>query len=159
MFTWIKTGISIVSGLFTGSSAITYVLVAIIGVGSIGGVYFQYTSMVDKIKSQSIVILDQRVNVKALQNKIDVMKITNDENLKAIDNLSIEYNKTIESLRVANELEKQKIKTVTVIKERIKYVSKEDNGIAAPVLVDTFDRLRTAQGTRSKDSNSTEDSN
>lgn len=147
-------GIELIMGMFTGKSTILYVVLGFIVTSVLGGIYWKYSSMKNEIADKAKIIFAQKIVVIDLENKLDALKVLNDENKKQVKKLDSKYKKTIESIE--EKYKKQKVKTITVtkIKERIKYVNKKDNGSAANVLVNTFNRLREAQNP-TKDDNST----
>lgn len=87
------------------------------------------------------------------KNTIDELKATNDQNLKEFNELRDRHRKEIQLLTKKSNTDAKRIKELTKLHERIKYVKKEDDGAIAPVLYNTIERLQQLS-TRPSDINS-----
>jgi len=142
-----------VMGLFSGKTSLIYLVVGLILSAIVAAGVLKYNSMENTIIQSAKKITKQKALLTKANEQIDMLASTNKQNMQKTHKLESDYKKTIISLEEKCKKEKEKIKVIVKIKERIKYVAKYDDGSVAPVLSDTLSWLRTAQ-----DSNSTKNS-
>ena len=135
--------------VFGKSNMVLYVAIGLVVAGLGGYIYYQdnqITTQKQKIKDQDqyMVLLSKYYN--------DAVEIS-ENNRKEFKKQRDDDKKTIKLLEESHQKALKQTKTITIIKERIKYVKKEDDGDVAPVLHDTLDRLRRLQATTSKTDN------
>ena len=99
-------------------------------------------------------IQEHELTIAMQGDRILALKNLNKENINQLQRLVVDHNRTLNILETKYKNQKEKVRIITVIKERIKYVKKEDDGDVAPILSSTFERLRAMQT-----KNSTKNSN
>lgn len=143
MFSFLPTVLSFVTGLFKSKSSIMIdivlglVLVIVVGYG-----YNYYSNM-----KQSIVLYQSQLATQKIINvennsKIEALSITNKNNIDKFKKTKNTYESNIKLLEQKYVKDIQDVKTITVIKERIKYVKVKDNGVTANVVIDTLNQIR-----------------
>ena len=140
--------------LFRTLSFASSPIMKIVGIGLVvlslsGYIYILKSEITDKQKE-----LEQKDQYMVLLSKYynDAVEIS-ENNRKEFKKQRDDDKKTIKLLEESHQKALKQTKTITIIKERIKYVKKEDDGDVAPVLHDTLDRLRRLQTTTSKTDN------
>ena len=138
----------ILSILKSKSSILIDIVLGIALVSLVSFGYYRY-------KKQSNDLIYATKEIQHQKNAVASLKLLNTQNIKANKNLIIKYDSTIALLRQKAIKDVQRVKTITIIKERIKYVSKKDDGSVAPILTATLRRLQQLQA---RDNNSSKDS-
>lgn len=144
-----------IMGLFSTKTTLIYWFIGLILSTLIGAGVLQYNSMKNTIVQSAKEIKKQKALAIKASEQIDTLKSINEQNIQNTQKLESDYNKTIVSLEAKYKKEKEQVKVIVKIKERIRYVAKYDNGSVAPVLRDTLSWLRAAQAT---ENNSTKNS-
>lgn len=135
--------------LFSKSSTLLYLGIAL--AVAIAGGYIYYQDK--KIKSQEKEIITLVKENSILGAKLNDALLVNKDNEKKFEKYKVETNKAFELLTKQHEKELSKAIEYTKILGEVKNVKKSDDGIAAPILVNTFDRLRELQSKNTKDNN------
>jgi len=134
--------VSTVMGLFKGKSSIMIdVVLILVVVMLIGGGVWKYQSMQSAIKNyQSELVTAKMINTDNV-NKINSLEILNKDNIKKLTSIKTRYESDIALLQAKMIKDIQRVKTVTIIKDRIKYVQPSDDGNVSKVLKDTLEQI------------------
>jgi len=134
--------VSTVMGLFKGKSSIMIdVVLILVVVMLIGGGVWKYQSMQSAIKNyQSELVTAKMINADNV-NKINSLEILNKDNIKKLTSIKTRYESDITLLQAKMIKDVQRVKTVTIIKDRIKYVQPSDDGNVSKVLKDTLEQI------------------
>lgn len=151
---WFSTAFTLVkSFLGSKSSILIDILLGIILAGVVYFGYNKYTSLQKELKYSKQTILYQKELTNKYKDKVSMLEENNIQNLAKIDKLKQTYLYRIKVLRNRYKKAKSRVKVITEIETRIKYVSKKDDGIVAPVLANTLNRLREYQTSTDKSNN------
>lgn len=134
--------ISSVMGLAKGKSSILIDVVLILIVTIlIGGGIWKYQSMQGTIKNYKAELNTVKIINIDNQNKIKSLKVVNDYNIKKLSDIKVQYQKNIDALHKKIKTDIQRVKTITIIKDRIKYIKPKDDNKTAKVLLDTLHQI------------------
>jgi len=139
---WLSTVLGMFSGFFTNKSGIgAYLIIGVVAIGLISGVYWKYESMQHTISNyETQLVTEKMINIDN-QNQIKSLQILNEDNIKKLHETEIKYKSNLELLQKKMIKDIQRVKTITVIKDRIKYVKPKDDGNVAKVLKDTLEQI------------------
>jgi len=141
---------------FLGSKS-SILIDILLGVTLLGVVYFgynKYTSLKQALKYSKQTILYQKELTNKYKDKVTELEYNNKQNLAKIDKLKQTYLYRIRVLKNRYNKAKNRVKIVTQIETRIKYVKAKDDGMVAPVLNNTLSRLRKYQTSTNESNNS-----
>jgi len=139
---------------FVLGSGKTYIYIAIgLFISSVCG-YIYYQDY--KIKEQKKEIVSLIEKNTSLHVKLDETIKTNKANIKTFELYKMDTQKTLELMKKQHKEELEKEIAYTKILKDIEDVKKDDDGVAATVLVNAFDRLQQLQ-TKATDNNKNKD--
>jgi hydroxymethylpyrimidine pyrophosphatase-like HAD family hydrolase len=144
---------AIKSFIFNKSNTLLYIGIALVIVATGGYIYYQKNKILNQQKEISNLTEINAVLNSKLEDAIQVNK----ENEKAFSKFKQETNKAFEIMRAQHKKELSRAIEYSKIIEEIRYVKEKDDGIAAPVLVNTFNRLQQLQGGNTKSNNTNQD--
>ena len=145
---WFSTIFTIAkSFLGSKSSILIDVLLGVILVGVVYFGYNKYTSLQKDLKYSKQTILYQKELTNKYKDKVTVLEENNIQNLAKIEKMRQEYLYNVKVLKNKFNKTKHRVKVITQIKTRIKYVQVKNNGTVAPILRNTLNRLRKLQST------------
>ena len=151
VFTFIK------SFLGSKSSILIDILLGVILVGIVYFGYNKYTSLKKALQYSKQTILYQKELTNKYKDKVSILETNNKQNLAKIDKLKQTYLYRIKVLKNRYNKVKNRVKVITQIETRIKYVKAKENGIVAPVLSNTLNRLREYQTSTDESNNNKKD--
>jgi len=145
---------SIINGIFKVKSSILIdvalglLLLLIVGYG-----YHTYTKLQSDraILKRDLTIMRQREA--DFVKQINKLKDTNEENIRTFEKNIKKYKQEIKLLKIKRDKDIKRAVAITAIKERIRYVKKSDDGIVAPILTDTLNRLWKLQTSTAESGN------
>lgn len=151
MFSFLPTALSFVTGIFKSKSSVAIdiilglilVIVILLGYQKYKNLRTSNTIYKAELKSSKLLNTEYK-------NKINDLKSINDSNLKKLDTITSNYKNNIKLLQMKLQKDVQRVKVITKIKERIKYVKPEDNGKTAKVLKDTLEQIRVLNSKEDK---------
>lgn len=140
---------AIKSFIFSKSNTLLYIGAALIIIATGSYIYYQKNKIINQQKE----ILNLTEINAVLSSKLEDAIHVNEENKKSFDKFKQETNKAFEIMKIQHKKELAKAIEFSKIIEEIKYVKEKDDGIAAPVLVNTFNRLQQFQDNNTKSNN------
>ncbi len=133
-----------------GKSSIVLYVVAGLVIASVGGYIYYQDSKIEKQKKE-IISLGKENTLLAFE--LNSAITTNEENEKEFDRYKTETKEMFWQMQEHHKQKLKKAKQFARINERIENVQKEDDAIAAPVLVNTFEWLQQLQSEPTKSDN------
>lgn len=143
MFSFISTALSFVGGIFKSKSPVMIDLV--LGLAIVSLVFFgygKYQSMKRSIAEYKTQVVKEEAINDNMRSKIDNLKSINEDNNKRFTEIKQQYKYNLEAIKKKINKDSVRVKTITIIKDRIRHIKPKDDGPVAKVLMDTLSQIR-----------------
>ena len=142
MFSFLPSIIGVATNFLKSKSSvlIDIVLVAIMASILFFG-YGKYQSMKSTITDYKTQVVKEKAINLDMQSKLHNLQVLNENTIKKLHDAESQYKSNMELMQKKMIQDAKRVKTITVIKERIKYVKPKDDGKVAKVLKDTLEQI------------------
>lgn len=103
------------------------------------GIYFYYNNLINTIKEQEKTLEDKEYIISNMESTLSFQS-------EEIDKMKIKHTKDLDILQSKHKEDLKRTKTITIIKEKIKFIRPEEDGNISKVLKSTLENLKTLQG-------------
>lgn len=106
---------------------------------SFTGIYFYYNDLISTIEEQEKTLEDKEFIISNMESALSFQS-------EEIDKMKIRHTKDLDILQSKHKEDLKRTKTITIIKEKIKFIRPEEDGNISKVLKSTLENLKTLQG-------------
>lgn len=103
------------------------------------GIYFYYNDLISTIEEQEKTLEDKEFIISNMESALSFQS-------EEIDKMKIRHTKDLDILQSKHKEDLKRTKTITIIKEKIKFIRPEEDGNISKVLKSTLENLKTLQG-------------
>ena len=102
------------------------------------GIYFYYNNLINTIKEQEKTLEDKEYIISNMESTLSFQS-------EEMDKMKIKHTKDLDILQSKHKEDLKRTKTITIIKEKIKFIRPEEDGNISNVLNNTIQSLRILQ--------------